>query len=202
MSIKIGNKNIEKIFQGTKELREVILGSNRFFIMRTEAPSLAFVSRTQTSVTLEITNNDPEDLTDIEIRYGSTSFIEDSLSISPTNSQEFTITGLTTDTGFNFIATGKAGDKRTSNDSNTVQQNTLAIATVDGTLSSRTATTLNFTFLNNNSVPVNVRNSFTAGSTASSVDENSNILIENLGAGLSGTATFSSLAAASTHTLG
>jgi len=168
----------------------------------TEAPTLAFVSRTQTTMTLSITNNDPDPLTDIEIRYASTFFTQSSLSI--VNSQNFTITGLAVNTPYNFIATADANGKGFSPDSNTVTQSTLANQTPGITFSSVTTSSLSFTFTNNNLVTASIRTTFVSGSSASTVLSGSTILSqnENLGPNSTGNVvTFSGLNSGSTHTV-
>jgi hypothetical protein len=161
---------------------------------KTKAPTLAFVSKTQTSITLSITNNDKAPLTDIEIRYNSTSFTQGSLSITSNTSENFEITGLEIDTEFNFIATADANGKGFSKDSNTITESTLINQAPDVTFVSRTHNSLTYGFKNKNGVSANIKALINSGTGAPpNVTTSTETIISNLGAGLTLNHTFTGL---------
>lgn len=202
MAIKIGNKDIIAIFKGDKEITEVFRGTDQVFASKTEAPTLSFVSATETSITLRIFNNDKDNLTDIEISYASQTFTQGSLSIGTGLTQDFTIQNLTPGISFNFIAIADANGKGFSDNSNTITNSTLANKTPDINFISATTSALTFTFKNNNGVQSNIRTTITSGSSPSTVLANSTLSVPNLGAGLTSTnITFSGLNSFSTHTV-
>jgi hypothetical protein len=178
MAIKIGNNNIAKIFKGTVEVKEVYKGEDQVFVSATLAPTLAFVSKTQSTVTLTVTNNDPDPLTDIEIRYASSTFTQSSLSI--TTSQNFTITGLTTNTEFNFIAIADANGKGFSEDSNTIIQTTLAVQEPDIIFVDSNQTRIRIKLQNNNAEECTIVRNF--GTTCQTLTTSSTPI--TVGAGL------------------
>jgi hypothetical protein len=129
------------------------------------------------TVTLTVTNNDPEPLTDIEIRYASTTFTQGSLEI--TTSQNFTITGLDTNTEFNFIATADADGKGFSEDSNTITQTTLAVLAPDILFEDSNQTRIRIKLKNNNAEECTIVRNF--GTTCQTLTTSSTPI--TLGAG-------------------
>lgn len=203
MAIKIGDKKIAKIKKGSTEVKEVATGSTRTFISSTEIPTLSFVSKSQTKITLRILNNDSDNLTDIQIDYNGQSFTQGSLSIPSGQNQDFTITGLDPNTNYDFTAIADANGKGFSEQSNTINQSTLAMQTPDITFVSRTVTSLNYTFKNNNDEPANIRTTITSGSSASNVTASSTISVSDLDADTtSGSISFTGLSENTTYSIG
>lgn len=202
MAIKIGNKKIAEIYKGSTPIKEVLRGDVQNFVSATVPPTLGFVSATQTSIVLSVLNNDPDNLTDIEISYGGLTFTQNSLSIGEGQTQNFTISSLDPNTSFDFIAIADANGKGFSENSNTISESTLAVQAPTINFDSATVNSLKFTFTNNNEVPANIRTTINSNSTPSAVTDSSTISVSNLAKdATSGIITFSGLDENSTYTI-